>query len=163
MMRFNPFLAYLTLCLGTLVAIIMAILNVMPEGAPAPQLYTTEEALANMDDLFHARFGFNSNPLQRQAMITVVGNNEDLLVSSSTSSGKSGCALGSLTLMEAIDPKAWAIIVSPLMSLNGDLAQKCESLQFRVCKVTSDLSEKQFNECFQKSIEGSIRCCHSHA
>lgn len=119
-------------------------------ASPAPR-----RASAPLLPLLQQRFGFNAFRPHQQAICQAVADGSDALVVMPTGAGKSLCYQLPGLARRAVD-RGCVVVVSPLIALMDDQADKLLALGFRAARIHSGVDREISREACRNYLRGEL-------
>jgi ATP-dependent DNA helicase RecQ len=109
-------------------------------------------AMANLSELLHSTFGFRNFRANQEAVCRAATDGHDVLLVMPTGAGKSLCYQ-----LPAIARGGTALVVSPLIALMDDQANKLAAAGLRVARIHSGLSRDQARQACRDYLDGNLQ------
>src|SRR3979490_1883393 len=108
--------------------------------------------LMNLASLLHKTFGFESFRANQEAVCRAAIDGRDVLLVMPTGAGKSLCYQ-----LPAIARGGTALVISPLIALMDDQAQKLASLGLKVARIHSGLDRDASRQACREYLDGALQ------
>ena len=105
-----------------------------------------------LDSLLHQTFGFPSFRANQEAVCRAATDGRDVLLVMPTGAGKSLCYQ-----LPAIARGGTALVISPLIALMDDQANKLSALGLRVARIHSGLSRDEARQACRDYLDGTLQ------
>ncbi|NYF80256.1 RecQ family ATP-dependent DNA helicase [Granulicella arctica] len=106
----------------------------------------------NLETLLHQTFGFPAFRANQEAVCRAATDGRDVLLVMPTGAGKSLCYQ-----LPAIARGGTALVISPLIALMDDQAQKLSALGLRVARIHSGLSREDARQACRDYLDGTLQ------
>ncbi len=108
--------------------------------------------MADLSQLLHATFGFSSFRANQEAVCRAATDGKDVLLVMPTGAGKSLCYQ-----LPALARGGTGLVISPLIALMDDQANKLQQAGLRVARIHSGLSRDQSRQACRDYLDGHLQ------
>jgi ATP-dependent DNA helicase RecQ len=121
-------------------------------SSPSHEQYAKLSRLMNLTSLLHQTFGFASFRANQEAVCRAATDGRDVLLVMPTGAGKSLCYQ-----LPAIARGGTALVISPLIALMDDQANKLTAAGLRVARIHSGLSRNEARQACRDYLDGTLQ------